>query len=695
MYETTVGGPVVEDRLWFYYANRRERSATLETFDETGAGYDRTLDNDRNLFKLTGTIAPGHRLEGSYMRNSTDDTGPTFGFTIDAAGLRTRQVPNDLFVATYRGAATSNLFTEFQVSKRRFGFRNNGGTATDIVDSPFLTLTQAFGHYNAPYFDANDPQNRDNLQFTGSATFYAGSPEYGSHSIKAGFERFTSTLQGGNSQTSTGYVFSADYAVDGAGAPLLDAGGRLMPVFSPGATQMQNWQPLRGATLDIGTLSFYVNDHLQLNDHVSINLGVRAEHVTSETTDNVTSLSTTTVVPRLAAAVDPTGEGRFTIQGTFGHYAGRYGEAQFSQNSNVGSPDLLLGIYTGPAGQGRDFAPGFDPDNYVTVFGLFPVRNVLFEDGLGSPLTREFTFGGGGAIGQRGYAKVTFIRRRMENFVEDFFTLGGGSTAIVEDGQSFGSFTNQVFRNTDLLERSYEALEFLGHVQVMDNLVVDGSVTVQINNEGNFTGEARNQPGISSRAFDYPEISPADRYYPSGRLPGFQRHKTRVWAIYNLDLQQHVAVNIAGLWRYDSGAVYDIAATGVGTTATQQATLDSLGYASGPSSSTVYFAEGRGSRTHDGYGLLDMSVQYSIPVWQSLSPWLKLEMYNVLNNSKQIGANTTVVVDPDGPVDEFGIPTTYIEGPRFGEATSADHYPHYLPNLSGLRTFRVAMGLRW
>ena len=275
-YETTLGGPVVEDRLWFFYANRRQRSNETETFGETGISYDDTLANDRNLIKLTATIRPGHQLQGSYMRNGTDDTGPTFGFTIDPAGIRTRQVPADLVVATYRGAATSRLFAEFQFSRRRFGFRNNGGRSTDIAESPFLTLTQAFGHYNAPYFDAADPQNRDNRQFTGSATYYLHTRTTGSHSIKSGFEHFTPTLQGGNSQSATGYVFNADYAVDATGVPLRDDAGRLMPVFVPGGSLIQNWRPLRGSSLDIRTLSFYVNDNWQLGNHFSFNLGVRA-----------------------------------------------------------------------------------------------------------------------------------------------------------------------------------------------------------------------------------------------------------------------------------------------------------------------------------------------------------------------------------------------------------------------------------
>ena len=694
-YETTLGGPIIADRLWFFYANRVQRSSETEAFGETGISYDDELSNDRNLFKLTATVRPGHLLQGSYMRNSTDDTGPTFGFTIDPAGIRTRQVPADLVVATYRGAVTPRLFTEFQFSRRRFGFRNNGGRLTDVVESPFLTLTQAFGHYNAPYFDATDPQNLDNRQFTGSATYYVDSRALGSHSVKGGFEHFTSTLKGGNSQTATGFVFAADYAVDTGGSPSLDAGGRLMPVFAPGASLIQNWRPLRGSSLDIRTLSFYLNDDWQLGKHFSFNVGVRAEKVDSEATGNIVGVDSSAVVPRLAAAVDPTGGGRYVLQATYAHYAGRYGEAQFNQNTNVGIPDLLIGVYTGPAGQGRNFAPGFDPNNYQTVFGLFPARNVFFDDSLRSPLTKEFTFGGGAALGTRAYTKVTYIHRTTGNLVEDFFTLDGGSTTIIEDGINFGTFTNQVYRNTDLLQREYDGVEFLGRYQVTDSFVVDASVTIQINNDGSFEGEATNRPSIPSRAFDYPEITPANRYFPTGRLAGFQRHKTRVWGIYHADLGRYGNLGIAGLWHYNSGRPYSLVATNVGTNATQQAILDTLGYASGPSAREVYFAEGRGSALENGYGLLDLSVTYEIPVWQSLSPWLKAEVFNLLNNDMQIGANRAVTLDPLSPLDEFGIPTGYVEGTRFGEATSPSHYPQYIPGLDGLRTFRVAMGLRF
>ena len=63
-------------------------------------------------------------------------------------------------------------------------------------------------------------------------------------------------------------------------------------------------------------------------------------------------------------------------------------------------------------------------------------------------------------------------------------------------------------------------------------------------------------------------------------------------------------------------------------------------------------------------------------------------MYNVLNNDILLTWDTTVDPNYDGSLDELGLPTTYTEGPRFGEATSAGDYPNG-------RTYQVALGFRF
>ena len=695
-HEMTLGGPIVLDRLWFFYSGRFTGQEETDTFSDTGIGFNRTTDESRNQFKLTGTIAPGHTVSGSFLKRAYTREGPTFGFSVVPSTITAGRRPQDLFVTTYRGAISNDVFAEVQYSQKRHGFRGSGGFSTDIFDSPILTRTQALAHYNAPYFDATDPEDRNNRQITGNVTWFLSSPATGSHSLKAGFERYTSTNIGGNSQTATGWVFRTNYAVGPDGSPLVDAGEQIVPVFTPGPLTLGlNWLATRGARIDINTTSFFVNDEWALNDHLSFNLGVRAETVGSNAEpQNITTVDTSSVVPRLGVAYDPLGDGRFTIQSTYSHYAGKYSEAQFAETTNVGNPDVLIGIYQGPPGQGRDFAPGFDVNNYLIVDGSFASQNVMLDPDLKSPLTKEFTVSAGSTLGDRGHLKATYIRRRAGNFIEDFLDLTTGSTEIMHEGRSYGTFVNEVFRNTDDLERNYDALQFDGRYSVTSRFQLDGSYTVQLRNEGNFEGEASNQPGVPSVAFDYPEIFTPERNYPFGRLNDFQRHKIRIWGVYNLGLGPAGDVDLGGIWRYNSGLVYSLSASGVPLSARQKQVLGELGYANAPTSQSLYF-DARGTEDFAGYGLLDLSVQYQIPVWRTAEPYFKFELYNVFNNDTLIGWNTTVNPVWDGPVDDLGLPTTYEMGPRFGEGTSVSDYPPWLAGIDGGRSFRMSLGFRF
>ena len=182
--------------------------------------------------------------------------------------------------------------------------------------------------------------------------------------------------------------------------------------------------------------------------------------------------------------------------------------------------------------------------------------------------------------------------------------------------------------------------------------------------------------------------------YPYGRLNDFQRHKVRLWGIYSLDIGRIGNIDIGGLWRYNSGQVYSLVSSGVRLTAQQHAILDELGYPNRPTSQPLYYGA-RNSEGFDGYGLFDLSVQFERPIWRSVRPYVKFELFNVFNNDALIAWNTVVHPVYDGPTDERGLPTTYEKSERFGEGTSTSHYPPYLAGVSGGRTFRMALGLRF
>ena len=217
-YEGTFGGPVLKSRLWFFTAGRFAETSNTAPLPQSGASFTTDVTNKRGEIKLTGTVANSHTISGSYMNNAQDTFRVPFNFTIDPTIPEDVSFPNDRFVASYRGVLSPRLFTEVRYSQKTFGFRGSGGTSTVLNDSPIIGLSQLV-HYNGNYFDATDPENRDNYQVAGSLSYALTTSRFGSHDIKGGFEVFNSNRTGGNSQSATGYVIYADYLTDDAGAP--------------------------------------------------------------------------------------------------------------------------------------------------------------------------------------------------------------------------------------------------------------------------------------------------------------------------------------------------------------------------------------------------------------------------------------------------------------------------------------------
>jgi hypothetical protein len=236
-------------------------------------------------------------------------------------------------------------------------------------------------------------------------------------------------------------------------------------------------------------------------------------------------------------------------------------------------------------------------------------------------------------------------------------------------------------------------MQLLGRYNLGSNLIFNGNYTLQIKNEGNFEGEAGNQPGNTSIIEDYPELLTEARHFPVGRLDDFQRHKIRMYLSYTQGLGRFGSVDLAPIWRYNSAQTFSLSSAGLALTPAQIAR--DPGYRrSGLTSQTIFYG-GRGTEEFDGYGLMDVAATYQIPLWKTLRPWIKAEVYNVLNNDTLIGWTTTVTPDPNSPVDELGLRTGFVRSANFGNARANTDYPRPLPGIDGLRTFFVSFGLRF
>jgi hypothetical protein len=293
-------------------------------------------------------------------------------------------------------------------------------------------------------------------------------------------------------------------------------------------------------------------------------------------------------------------------------------------------------------------------------------------------------------FGARSYAKAVFVNRKTSNFIEEFTLYANGRTPIVVNGVTLGQLDNIVYDNSDEMKREYQALQFMGQHRLMNAVTVNGHWTLQLKNDGNFEGETPNPTG--SVFGDFPEMLSLARSAPDGRLDDFQRSKVRVWADYRAEVGRYGSFTVAPIYRYNSAKTYSLVLNGQPLSSVQAGR--NPGYASTQQQQQIFFGE-RGSQSFKGYALVDLAVTYGVPMWRSAQPWIKFEMFNVLNNQKLIAWDTTLMPDANSPRDDFGLPTGYVQGPRFGQGTSNTHYPTPRGGVDGGRMFDFAVGFRF
>lgn len=686
-HEATLGGPIKRERAWFFAAARVARQSVPQTLRETGIGVVQRDQAYRLETKATLSPRAGQTLQAGYLDNarSVTSTSGLFSLVADPATLVTRSTPNWYAFANYKSVLGGRHLAEVQYSERRFAF-SGAGTSRQMIDSPYYSPS-ADVIYNAPYFDASDQDHKDNRQFTGNVL--SSLKGAGEHDLKAGFEFFLSRKRGGGSQSATDFVIDADYLTDATGAPVIDGAGRLIPLFVPGETVLEHYIAIKGATLDVRTQSAFVADRWRVNRHLSADLGLRVERATSRATGGSDGVQATLALPRLAVSVAPRGDASWFLHGSWSRYAGRYNEAQIAGNTNVGNADYTLATYAGPSGQGRAFQPGLNPANYDVDFGSFPAANVRLADDLHAPLTRELSVGTGAAHG-RSSTRVSYVWRHTADVIDDVIVRSNGTTSVVRSGFDAGTFTNVVWANSAVGERRYQALVAEGHT-ARGAVSVDGLWTVQLKNDGNYEGEATNQPGAASPIGNYPEAFSAARQFPWGRLNGFQRSRGRLWSTVHHTFGNRGTLSVSALGRIESGQAYSLRATGQSLTGTQRALL--AGYPDRPANQVVFFGA-RGSERFKGYTVVDLAVGYDLPALGRARAYAKLDVFNALGNDTQIGWNTTVRQDPASAKDALGLATGYVKAASFGSATSNAHFPQSVLG-PGLRGFRLAFGVRF
>lgn len=703
-YAFTLGGPVLRDRIWFFSAGRLEEQSVARQTQHTLLPYTFVDDEQRWEGKLTGSVTPNHTFRGSYIYGRRDQANDAFGNIMDERSLNNRSLPNDLTSINYSGILTQHFFVEAQYSRKTFAFKGSGAQTTDLIEGTLLLDRQRGNtRYWSPTFCAvcGDEQ-RDNENIMAKATYFLSTGNWGSHNLVFGYDTFNDIRLVNNHQSGS------DYRI--LGTTSIIQGTSIFPVFNNDGSTIIQYNPIfeRSRGTDFRTHSVFFNNNWRYNSHLTFNLGVRYDR--NDGKDSVgTSVSRDSAwSPRLGVTYDPTGDGRWTVNGSFGRYVAAIANSIANSGSPGGSPATFQWQYRGPAiNTGDPASPIATPQALQTLFEWFAAQGgtnmppalaslpgvaTQIDGSLRSPSTYEGSIGVSRQLGQRGLVRVDGIFRGFRDFYGSFTDMTTGK--VTNDlGQVFD---RTWVRNTNDVERDYVGL----NTQVSYRLLrttLGGNWTIS-RAYGNFDGENQASGPLTAPLNSYPEYKEARWNYPSGPLSIDQRHKVRLWATYDLPLPAGLgSVNVSGLQHINSGVPYEA----VGPVDARPF-VPNPGYQTPQGGTSVnYYFTPRGEFRLPATYRTDLALNYDfrIGALRNTGLFVQAHVLNLFNgvaldspqfmNFSVLTRSNNAAMQAFNPFLETPVEGVHWQrGPNFGQAT--DYRAHQVP-----RTYRFSLGVRF
>jgi outer membrane receptor for ferrienterochelin and colicin len=625
VYEGTLGGPLVKDKLWFFGAARfLDDTRSNQTFT-TLVNYDLETKQRRYEGKLTYSLTRDHTLRAAYLKIDEETLNDAFTPIMDTDSLYgKRSDPQDLLSVNYTGVLSPQFFVEAQYSRRNLTFSGSGSQFTDLVRGTLL-LDRSRGpnaRYNAPTFCAvcSDPEQRDNDNVLVKATYFASTDSLGSHQIVGGVDSFNDRRFVNNHQSGS------DYRIFGTSAILRD--GDIFPVFANDGSTFVRWNPIfvdsQGSSFR--TNSAFLNDVWRLNDRLTLNLGLRYDR--NDGTDSVgaTVVKDAAFSPRFSLSLDPQGDGGTTFNLGVAKYVAAIASGLADGASPGGRSAQLDYAYLGPAINTDPSRPLLTRAQAITTFfdwffanggsrrplfgsAIVPGVSSVINDRLASPSTIEYTAGVTRRLGDRGLVRLDGVYRDYQDFYSDRVDRTTGQVRVdVVTGQESPTGTLldvTVTENTNDLTRTYKGLNAQLSYRVAERLNVAGNYTLS-RTEGSADGETRANGAITSPNAFYAEYREPRWNTPEGVLSIDRRHRARAWAIWDLPTPSALGeLSVSVLQSFDSGLPYEA----VGQIDSRPYVNDP-GYANEPTRVAYFFTE-RGAFRTDDVHRTDLNLNWS------------------------------------------------------------------------------------
>lgn len=595
----TLGGPIIQDVLWFF-GSYQKKNRKDDVLDVTTGDLIRSVESDQDYAfgKLTWQATPDDRLTATYFSDPTSISGSNDSSIINRRDYSRDQGGdnykldyshswNDLIVnayyfqhkaeltdsavdqtvrdnVTYRNVANSTL-EQRQLGGRGINFEEHrdreeyGVNAEYYLDTDFGNHTIKAGYVNTEnsYFQTDSvpggvTYNSLAPQYLGTSlgTYRAGST-WTARSITSTDANFLLPALTANTNARTLLDTNADGDISQAEADAI--------LFNSTAGNpygnVNVYRTVRASdgpyTVTNKVDAIYLQDAWTL-DQLTVNAGVRAEHYKHYASDGSEIANFDwAIAPRLSLVYDLFGDGRTKLFG----FGGRYYDGIRNDMTD------FAGALTGPLNNEQIYVNG----EWITFRTRGP-GDAAISPATKTPYTDEAMLGFSTTFGNDIGLSVTATNRKTRDIMEDFdlglyadptctqATCGAvGATfpgspfylGLPYFGYSVNPGTNFVIGTLKGGKRDYNGLEIVLTKYKTDNWM--GQLSYTYNDaKGN-----SNSDGNADFQGDFVAIDPrAPNMY--GRQAGNIEHQFKAYGSYDFDF----GLEMSGVFNWNSGSFY-------------------------------------------------------------------------------------------------------------------------------------------
>ena len=489
-WSSTLGGPLKQDRAWFFGALRWWRLDQYQIGARNADGSQAIDDNRIRNFMGKVTAQLAENTKGSFMfnRNLKDRfhrRDSPFLFTEDKASVLQDQ-PAQNFVAQVNQVVGTAMVIDARVGRMWGVFPTRYQpevTRDDIAIRDIVRNTQ----FNAATEQSLNPNHR--YQANATASYFADNLGAGSHDFKFGAQLSWEMMQYDRIRNGDLFLELND------GVPL-----RAQIANTPVASDHR-----------LSTWAAFAQDRWTVG-RATINYGVRLDGVKGYLPEQASPAGTFTgersfpettvfnyelnIAPRIGLSYDLVGNGRTALKAYFGRFYNQFG----SEIAETVNPNARINVqvpWTDLNGDLR-YQPGeLNLTNFTGFRGVFP----RMDDGSDRPYSDEFNVGVDHQLVQNFAVSLSYHRRQHRNglgvvdlarpasaytpVTRSYIDPDNGPTnvTVYNLDPALATLRDRVITNVDVLESDYDGVQLSFNKRMSNRWQLLGGVTFQ-NHEG-------------------------------------------------------------------------------------------------------------------------------------------------------------------------------------------------------------------